>query len=98
MQLPQSVFGIRSNAVVFFKQHTARAWRVSQFEGLKLYFPANHVVLFVNKWRGGGGVLKVLKCCPRFPLRRQNKDTEATWSTPRTAPAHVNVFIRKLIS
>lgn len=37
---------------------------------------------------------KVLKCCPRFPLRRQNK--EATWSTPRTAPANINIglFIR----
>lgn len=40
-------------------------------------------------------LLNVLKCCPRSPLHRQNK--EATWSMPRTAPANINIglFIRE---
>lgn len=34
-----------------------------------------------------------VECCPRFPLRRQNK--EATRSTPRTAQrAHSGLFTR----
>lgn len=87
-QLPQSVFGIRSNAVVLFKQHTARA--------CLLFLPGYHVPLTLSccspvNWDIFFG--KVLKCCPRFPLRRQNKDAEATRSTPRTA--HINIFIRR---
>lgn len=69
MQLPQLVFRIRSNAVVLFKQHTTETFH----GGHRSLFSTKPVVSFISKWRA----LKVLKCCPNFPLRRQNKDNEA---------------------
>lgn len=92
MQLPQSMFGIRSNAVVLFKQHTtAEAWHAISFRTTARYFPLSMSCCLSINWVS----LKVPKCCPRFPLRRQNKDNEATWSTPRTTPVHVNIFFRE---
>lgn len=95
MQLPQSMFRIRTNAGVLCKQHIAQNWHLFRGED-KSIFSTKPVALFVSKLKffKKRKKEKVLKCCPRFPLRRQNK--EATWSTPRAAPANINIglFIR----
>lgn len=89
MQLPQSVFGIRSNTVVLFKQHIGcrgLAWR-----GRTSVFPTKADVLLAATFKA---FWVLFKRCPRFPLRRQNKDNEATESTPRKASTHVNIMSR----
>lgn len=97
MQLPQSMFRIRTNAGVLCKT-TYSPELVIYFAGEHEWmFSTKSVALFVSKLKfkeRKEEKKKVLKCCPRFPLRRQNK--EATWSTPRTAPANINIglFIR----
>lgn len=96
MQLPQSVFRIRSKrwrVVQKKKRHTGRkAGTRGVVKGAAGYVSNTPATLFV-------GILALLgffcgvERCPRFPLRRQNK--EATRSTPRTAQrAHTGLFTR----
>lgn len=78
MQLPQSVFGIRS--VVFgSRQQTAEA------RGVVLSRTSAGILLISclgAVWAHSGGFIGAKIGVLVSLLRRQNKDNEATWSTP----------------
>lgn len=93
MQLPQSVFGIRSNTVVFVQTNVQpRPWRVvsarTQFGQCSLSLPCRSGLnwVFFN-------APKMLSSYPFCAVK--TKDNEATRSTPRTAPAHRNIYQEK---
>lgn len=76
------------------KRHTGRkAGTRGVAKGAAGYVSNTPATLFVDILALLGVFLCGVECCPRFPLRRQNK--EATRSTPRTAQrAHTGLFTR----
>lgn len=72
MQLPQSMFRIRTNAGVLCKQRIAPELVIYFVGEHEWMFSTKSVARFVSKLkfkeRKGGEKKKVLKCCPRFPF------------------------------
>lgn len=66
MQLPQSMFGIRSNAVVLLKQQIAYRPGMSFLWGHKWVFHTKSDVLFISSFNGG--VFKGPKMLSSFPF------------------------------